>query len=66
MNERIAQALSKLFQRHRIVFCYDAKRKLREDFKGSFNALIYMCLKVNYPKFGAALKKIPGLAADGD
>ena len=32
MNDRIAQALAKLFDRHRIVFWYDAKRELREDF----------------------------------
>jgi uncharacterized protein (TIGR02687 family) len=33
MNERIAQALTKLFDRHRIVFWYDAKRELRDDFE---------------------------------
>ena len=33
MNERIAQALTKLFDRHRIVFWYDAKQELREDFE---------------------------------
>lgn len=32
MNSRIAQALSKLFERHRIVFWYDAKSELRADF----------------------------------
>ncbi|MBD3820863.1 MAG: BREX-1 system phosphatase PglZ type A [Thiotrichales bacterium] len=32
MNDRIAQALSKLFERHRIVFWYDAEQELREDF----------------------------------
>ncbi len=33
MNERIAQALIKLFDRHRIVFWYDSKQELREDFE---------------------------------
>ena len=33
MNDRIAQALSKLFERHRIVFWYDAKQELRDDFE---------------------------------
>lgn len=32
MNDRIAQALTKLFDRHRIVFWYDAKQELRGDF----------------------------------
>ena len=33
MNEHIALALAKLFERHRIVFWYDAKRELRDDFE---------------------------------
>jgi len=33
MNDRIAQALTKLFNRHRIVFWYDAKQELRDDFE---------------------------------
>ncbi len=33
MENRIAQALTKLFDRHRIVFWYDAKQELRDDFK---------------------------------
>lgn len=33
MNDRIAQALNKLFDRHRIVFWYDTKRELRETFE---------------------------------
>ncbi len=32
MNNRIVQALNKLFDRHRIVFWYDAKQELRSDF----------------------------------
>ena len=32
MENRIAQALTKLFDRHRIVFWYDAKRELRDEF----------------------------------
>jgi len=32
MSDRIAQALNKLFNRHRIVFWYDAKQELRDDF----------------------------------
>ena len=32
MNNRIVQALNKLFERHRIVFWYDAKQELRSDF----------------------------------
>ena len=31
MNDRISQALVKLFRRNRIVFGYDAKQKLRGD-----------------------------------
>ena len=33
MSNRIAQALTKLFDRHRIVFWYDAKQELRDDFE---------------------------------
>ncbi len=33
MNDRIAQALTKLFDRHRIVFWYDARQELRSDFE---------------------------------
>ena len=33
MSDRIAQALTKLFDRHRIVFWYDVKRELRSDFE---------------------------------
>lgn len=33
MNDRIAQALTKLFDRHRIVFWFDAKKELRNDFE---------------------------------
>ncbi|MBX3639964.1 MAG: BREX-1 system phosphatase PglZ type A [Nitrosomonas sp.] len=33
MSDRIAQALTKLFDRHRIVFWYDAKQELRDDFE---------------------------------
>jgi len=33
MNDRIAQALAKLFDRHRIVFWYDVKQELRLDFE---------------------------------
>ncbi len=32
MNERVSQALAKLFDRHRIVFWYDTKQELRGDF----------------------------------
>ena len=32
MTSRISQALTKLFERHRIVFWYDAKSELRTDF----------------------------------
>jgi uncharacterized protein (TIGR02687 family) len=32
VNSRIAQALSRLFERHRIVFWHDTKRELREEF----------------------------------
>lgn len=34
MDSKIAQALTKLFERHRIVFWYDTKRELRSDFDG--------------------------------
>jgi uncharacterized protein (TIGR02687 family) len=33
MNDRIVQALANLFERHRIVFWYDAKQELRDDFE---------------------------------
>lgn len=33
MSDRIAQALTKLFERHRIVFWYDDKQELRDDFE---------------------------------
>ncbi|MFH0725171.1 MAG: hypothetical protein V2B19_02265 [Pseudomonadota bacterium] len=33
MNDRIVQALTKLFERYRIVFWYDAKKELRADFE---------------------------------
>jgi len=33
MSDRIAQALTKLFERHRIIFWYDAKKELRSDFE---------------------------------
>ncbi|MCG7872375.1 MAG: BREX-1 system phosphatase PglZ type A [Candidatus Thiodiazotropha lotti] len=33
MSERIAQALTKLFERHRIIFWYDAKKELRSEFE---------------------------------
>lgn len=33
MSDRIAQALTKLFDRHRIVFWYDAKQELRDEFE---------------------------------
>lgn len=33
MNEQIAQALKKVFEKHRIVFWYDAKKELRNDFE---------------------------------
>jgi len=33
MENRIAQALTKLFDRHRIVFWYDVKQELRDDFE---------------------------------
>ena len=33
MNNRIVQALNKLFERHRIVFWYDTKRELRNSFE---------------------------------
>lgn len=33
MSDRISQSLSKLFERNRIVFWYDAKKELRGDFE---------------------------------
>ena len=33
MNDRIAQALAKFFDRHRIVFWYDTNKELRSDFE---------------------------------
>ena len=33
MNDRIAQALTKLFEKHRIIFWYDAKHELRDDYR---------------------------------
>jgi uncharacterized protein (TIGR02687 family) len=34
MNDHIVQTLTKLFERHRIVFWYAAKQELREEFDG--------------------------------
>ena len=33
MSNRIASALAALFEKHRIVFWYDAKKELRADFE---------------------------------
>lgn len=33
MNDRITKALTKLFERHRIIFWYDAKKELRSEFE---------------------------------
>ena len=33
MSNRISQALTKLFERHRVVFWYDSKQELRSDFE---------------------------------
>ncbi len=84
MENRIAQALNKLFDRNRIVFWYDAKKELRADFEAhrchqdTISVVRYPLtteqveidlddgVKVNYPKLGAALKKIPGLEAKED
>ena len=33
MNQQIKQALTKLFERHRIVFWYDTEKELRSDFE---------------------------------
>jgi len=33
LHKRISQALTKLFDRHRIVFWYDAKQELRDGFE---------------------------------
>ncbi len=33
MNKRIVQAITKLFERHRIIFWYDSKHELRTDFE---------------------------------
>ncbi|HCW91448.1 MAG TPA: BREX-1 system phosphatase PglZ type A [Marinobacter sp.] len=33
MTNRISQALTKLFERHRIIFWYDTKQELRSDFE---------------------------------
>ena len=33
MSSQIERALVKLFDRHRIVFWYDAKQELRDDFE---------------------------------
>ncbi len=34
MNNNILQALEKLFDRHRIVFWYDNKNEMRDEFAG--------------------------------
>lgn len=33
MNKRIKKALINLFEKHRIVFWYDGKKELRQDFE---------------------------------
>lgn len=37
MSSQIERALVKLFDRHRIVFWYDAKQALRDDFEALSN-----------------------------
>ena len=33
MSEQLHSALKRLFDRHRIVFCYDSARELKRDFE---------------------------------
>ncbi len=33
MSNRIAQALTKLFEKYRIIFWYDVKSELRDDYE---------------------------------
>lgn len=33
MNEKVSQSLKKLFEKHRIIFWYDAKKELRNEFE---------------------------------
>ena len=33
MNDRIAEALGRLFDQHRVVFWYDAQKELRADYE---------------------------------
>lgn len=48
MSDRIAQALTKLFDRHRIIFWYDAKQELRSDFEAlSLPSIVKIELKNN-------------------
>ena len=83
-ENHIAQVLSKLFERHRVVFWYNPDQKSRGDFEAPSlpeiaemkeyeHSVLYPPaaenvsinlddgVKKNYPKFGAALKKIAGL-----
>ena len=57
----IAQALTRIFERHRIVFWYDAKRELRAEFDDlALDGVEKIGLDNN--KFGEALKRVPGLS----
>jgi len=92
MEDRIAKALTRLFDENRIVFWYDAKRELRAKLTGRKEHLEQISIsgsassrdktaayplatqrieidlddgvKVNYNKFGKALKKIKGLSKE--
>lgn len=55
MNQRIANALTKLFDRHRIVFWYDAKHELRDDFE-SVSLPDVEKLEINNNQYGLKYK----------
>lgn len=56
----IARALTRIFDRHRIVFWYDVKRELRAEFDALEREGVE---KVNNGKFGKVLGCVPGLSA---
>ena len=68
--DKITQIISRLFEKHRIVFWYDAKQELRQEYEDEIlyplaiqqiNINLDDGVKVNYGKFGKALKPIGGL-----
>jgi hypothetical protein len=64
----IQPTLKRMFDRHRIIFWYDAKKELRQDFEKldmpgveKIEIDLDVAVKVNYNKIDNALKKGSGI-----